>query len=62
VEAITGELKYVHIIDQDKCTKCGQCLEVCPPKIGAVKKITGNDLEELEQLSEIVLCAERRKQ
>jgi NADH:ubiquinone oxidoreductase subunit F (NADH-binding)/Pyruvate/2-oxoacid:ferredoxin oxidoreductase delta subunit len=61
VEAISGELKYVHIIDQDKCTKCGQCLEVCPSKIGAVKKITGNDFEELEQLSEIVLCAERRK-
>jgi NADP-reducing hydrogenase subunit HndC len=60
-EAITGELKYVHIINQEKCTKCGQCLEVCPPKIGAVKKVTGNDIAELEQLSEIVLCAERRK-
>jgi NADP-reducing hydrogenase subunit HndC len=61
VGAITGELKYVHIIDQDKCTKCGQCLEVCPPKIAAVKKVTGNDLQELEQLSEIIPCAERRK-
>jgi len=61
VEAITGELKYVHIIDQEKCTKCGQCLEVCPPKVGAVKKVTGNEIAELEQLSKIVLCAERRK-
>jgi NADH:ubiquinone oxidoreductase subunit F (NADH-binding)/(2Fe-2S) ferredoxin/Pyruvate/2-oxoacid:ferredoxin oxidoreductase delta subunit len=61
VEAITGELKYVHIIDQEKCTKCGQCLEVCPTKVAAVKKVTGNDMVELEQLSEIVLCAERRK-
>jgi NADH-quinone oxidoreductase subunit F len=62
VEAITGKLKYVHFIHQDKCTKCGQCLEVCPPKVAAVRKVTGNDMEELEQLSEIVLCAERRKE
>lgn len=62
VEAITGELKYVHLIDQDKCTKCGQCLEVCPTKVAAVKKVSGNDMEELEQLSEIVLCAERKKE
>jgi NADP-reducing hydrogenase subunit HndC len=61
VEAISGELKYVHFINQEKCTKCGQCLEVCPPKVAAVKKVTGNDMAELEQLSEIVFCAERRK-
>jgi NADP-reducing hydrogenase subunit HndC len=61
VEAISGELKYVHIINQEKCTKCGQCLEVCPPRVAAVKKVTGNDMAELEQLAEMVLCAERRK-
>jgi len=61
VSAIQGELKYVHIIDQDKCTKCGQCLEVCPPKVTAVSKVSGNDMESLEQLPQIIPCAERKK-
>ncbi len=39
-EAITGEPKQVHKIDQSKCIKCGICLSVCPPKFGAVKKVT----------------------
>ncbi len=29
VDAITGEKKEVHAIDQDKCIKCGQCFTVC---------------------------------
>ncbi len=29
VEAITGTVKALHIIDQDKCIKCGKCEEVC---------------------------------
>ena len=57
-EAIMGELKFVHIIDQDKCTKCGQCLEECPPKVSAVIKVTGSDIDNLEQLTEIVTCSE----
>jgi Fe-S-cluster-containing hydrogenase component 2 len=40
VEAISGERKKVHIIDQDLCIKCGACLEVCPPKVSAVSKYT----------------------
>jgi NADH-quinone oxidoreductase subunit F len=28
-EAISGELKKVHIIDPKKCIKCGACLEAC---------------------------------
>jgi NADH:ubiquinone oxidoreductase subunit F (NADH-binding) len=27
--AITGERKKVHLIDQEKCTKCGMCFSVC---------------------------------
>ncbi len=27
--AITGELKQVHILAQDKCIKCGACFGVC---------------------------------
>jgi|UniRef100_UPI003904D2FF NADH-quinone oxidoreductase subunit F len=29
VEAITGEPKLIHEIDQDICIKCGKCYEVC---------------------------------
>lgn len=59
-EAISGELKYIHIIDQDTCSKCGQCLEDCPPKVSAVIKVTGDEMDNLEQLSEIVACSERQ--
>jgi NADH:ubiquinone oxidoreductase subunit F (NADH-binding)/(2Fe-2S) ferredoxin/Pyruvate/2-oxoacid:ferredoxin oxidoreductase delta subunit len=41
VDAISGERKQVHIIDQDLCIKCGACLDVCPPKVAAVSKYTG---------------------
>lgn len=41
VEAISGERKKVHVIDQDLCIKCGACLDVCPPKVMAVYKYTG---------------------
>jgi NADH-quinone oxidoreductase subunit F len=58
--SILGELKHVHIILQDKCTKCGQCLEVCPPKIAAVIKVTGSDINNLEQLSKPIPCAQRK--
>lgn len=27
--AIKGELKQIHILDQNKCIKCGACFEVC---------------------------------
>jgi len=29
VEAITGDKKGMHTIDQDRCIKCGRCVEVC---------------------------------
>lgn len=38
--AITGEPKKVHIIDQTKCIKCGICLSVCPDRFSAVKKVS----------------------
>jgi NADH-quinone oxidoreductase subunit F len=28
-EAITGELKKVHVLDQSECIKCGACFEAC---------------------------------
>ncbi len=39
--AIEGDKKKIHVIDQSKCVKCGICYDVCPPKVGAVKKISG---------------------
>ena len=41
VSAIEGEKGKIHVIDQSECTKCGTCYDVCPSKIGAVKKISG---------------------
>jgi NADH-quinone oxidoreductase subunit F len=39
-EAIKGEKGEVKIIDQEKCSKCGTCLEVCPPEYNAVAKLS----------------------
>jgi len=41
VEAIEGGKNQIHVIDQAKCIKCGTCFEACPPRFGAVKKISG---------------------
>lgn len=39
-EAIKGGKGEVKTIDQEKCSKCGTCLEVCPPEYHAVIKIS----------------------
>ena len=41
VEAIAGGKNRIHVIDQEKCIKCGTCLDACPPRFGAVKTISG---------------------
>ncbi|OQX24773.1 MAG: NADH dehydrogenase [Desulfobacteraceae bacterium IS3] len=40
-EAIDGGKNRIHIINQEKCTKCGTCFEICPSRFAAVKKISG---------------------
>ncbi|MEJ2046646.1 MAG: NADH-quinone oxidoreductase subunit NuoF [Dehalococcoidia bacterium] len=45
VEAISGDKRMVHVIDQSKCISCGACLEVCPPKFSAVVKVSGEEIE-----------------
>ncbi|MHC4738974.1 MAG: NADH-ubiquinone oxidoreductase-F iron-sulfur binding region domain-containing protein [Planctomycetota bacterium] len=47
VEAITGERKQEHVIDQSKCINCGGCFEVCPPKFGAVECVAGKLFREV---------------
>ena len=37
VNAIVGELKGKHVIDNDLCIKCGKCEEVC--KFSAIDRI-----------------------
>ena len=32
VDAISGEMKKIHLIDQAKCIKCGACMTKCPFK------------------------------
>lgn len=59
-EAIRGELKHVHIIDQAKCTKCGTCLQVCPSKISAIAKISGEEARNLEILEKPIPVASAR--
>lgn len=41
VEAIAGGKNRIHVINQDKCIKCGSCFEVCPARFEAVNKISG---------------------
>jgi NADH-quinone oxidoreductase subunit F len=39
-EAIKGGKGEIKVIDQEKCSKCGTCREVCPPEYDAVAKIS----------------------
>jgi NADH:ubiquinone oxidoreductase subunit F (NADH-binding)/NAD-dependent dihydropyrimidine dehydrogenase PreA subunit len=45
VEAIAGGRRLVHVIDQEKCIKCGTCLEICPKRFSAVVKVSGQKIE-----------------
>ena len=40
VEAITPNKKRIKVIDQEKCVKCGTCLDACPPQYNAVIKLS----------------------
>jgi len=39
-EAIKGGKGEIKVIDQEKCSKCGTCVEVCPPQYCAIIKIS----------------------
>jgi NADH-quinone oxidoreductase subunit F len=40
VKAIEEDDKRIKVIDQEKCTKCGSCILVCPPEYSAVVKLS----------------------
>jgi NADH-quinone oxidoreductase subunit F len=50
--AIIGEHKRLHVIDQARCEQCGVCWEVCPKKIGAVKRISPQLLQSTQRKEE----------
>jgi NADH-quinone oxidoreductase subunit F len=39
-KAVKGGKGEIKVIDQEKCSKCGTCREVCPPQYGAVIKVS----------------------
>jgi len=43
VEAISENKKRIKVIDQEKCVKCGTCLDACPPQYNAVIKLSPPD-------------------
>jgi NADH-quinone oxidoreductase subunit F len=45
VDAIAGDRRMVHVIDQEKCIKCGTCLIMCPERFNAVTKVSGEEIE-----------------
>ncbi|MDY6892415.1 MAG: NADH-quinone oxidoreductase subunit NuoF [Chloroflexota bacterium] len=40
VEAIYSNKKRIKVIDQEKCVKCGTCLDACPPQYNAIVKLS----------------------
>ena len=40
VEAISPNKKRIKVIDQEKCVKCGTCLNACPPQYNAIVKLS----------------------
>lgn len=40
VEAVVTGKRRVRVIDQQKCVKCGTCLDACPPQYHAIVKVS----------------------
>ena len=59
-EAISGGKDQIHVIDQSKCTKCGACFDVCPPRFAAVKRISGEPVPAVPPPKERVLVRAKK--
>ena len=46
VDAISGKKKEPHVIDQEKCIKCGTCIELCSGKYDAMECIPKIKIDE----------------
>jgi len=44
VEAIYTGKRRIKVIDQEKCVKCGTCLDACPPQYDAIIKLSPKSL------------------
>jgi NADH-quinone oxidoreductase subunit F len=44
-DAIKGGRRMVHVVDQEKCIKCGTCYEMCPSRFKAIVKVSGQKVE-----------------
>jgi len=49
-KAISGEKKVPYVIDQNKCIKCGVCMEKCPFK-AISKKPNGRGCEKMQMVN-----------
>jgi len=61
VEAINGWLRTVHIVNLEKCIKCGSCLEVCPPLYDAIIKVPAKEVPEPAAAGTLVPRKKRSK-
>lgn len=59
--SISGKTKFIHTINYELCTKCGNCYDVCPDKISAVQKLTGNEIENAFYLKEPIAVEEWKR-
>ncbi|HJX12936.1 MAG TPA: NADH-ubiquinone oxidoreductase-F iron-sulfur binding region domain-containing protein [Dehalococcoidales bacterium] len=60
VNAISGGKGIIHVIDQQKCTRCGTCLDVCPARFRAVTKLSGEPVPAAIPERERVLVREKK--
>jgi NADH-quinone oxidoreductase subunit F len=58
-DSIIGAKHQIHVIDQDICTKCGSCFEVCPDNFDAVVRYSGEAVP--EAIAENLRTIDRKK-